>query len=202
MNQQPVNQVVTLKPLGFERSLVRRLLLGKDDFAGRQRYAYLLGMLAHATLLALGDGEDTAAGPECGCPERAEGKRRHRILIIEDDPASVQLYSYLLRAFGYKTMVAADGVDGLDTARREQPDLILCDIQLPGLDGVKLMQELKGDPFLRKTPIIAVTAYAMVGDRQRLLRAGFDGYIPKPIVPETFVEQIKNFLDQVKGFLH
>lgn len=202
MNPNCILEVAPFKPPDGKGSMGRRLFPGKDSFAGKPRYAYLLGVLAHTALLAPGDGEGPETGQECRCPERREGKRRHRILIIEDDPASVQLYSYLLGAFGYQTLVAADGVDGLDIARREQPDLIICDIQLPGLDGVKLMQELKGDPFLRRVPIIAVTAYAMVGDRERLLRAGFDGYIPKPIVPEIFVEQIKNFLDRVKGFLH
>jgi CheY-like chemotaxis protein len=117
-----------------------------------------------------------------------------RILVIEDDPASFKLIAYLLGAFGYAALVAVNGEEGLAAARRETPDLIICDIQLPGMDGIAVVQALKTDRFLKKVPVIAVTAYAMVGDRERLLAAGFDGYIPKPIVAETFVGQVENYL--------
>jgi len=118
-----------------------------------------------------------------------------RILVIEDDPASFQLIAYLLGAFGYAALLAVDGEEGLAVARREIPDLIICDIQLPGMDGLAVMRALKTDRFLKQVPVIAVTAYAMVGDRERLLAAGFDGYIPKPIVAETFVGQVENYLE-------
>jgi two-component system cell cycle response regulator len=106
--------------------------------------------------------------------------------------------AYLLQAFGHTPLVARDGEEGLSMARRELPDLIICDVQMPRMDGYALAQQLKGAPETRAIPIIAVTALAMVGDSDRILAHGFDGYIAKPIVPETFVAQVENFLDPSK----
>jgi two-component system, cell cycle response regulator len=117
-----------------------------------------------------------------------------RILVIEDNPASLELVCYLLAAFGHDPLSAADGAQGFDLACREQPDLILCDIQLPVMDGYEVVRRLKSQPMLRMVPVVALTAFAMVGDRDKLLAAGFDGYLPKPIVPETFVGQVEAFL--------
>jgi two-component system, cell cycle response regulator len=117
-----------------------------------------------------------------------------RILIIEDNPANLELMSYLLTAFGHTTLAATDGEQGLALARSEAPDLVVCDIQLPKLDGYEVVRQLKSNPELRAIPIVAVTAFAMVGDRDRVMQAGFDGYIAKPIVPETFVSQVETFL--------
>ncbi len=117
-----------------------------------------------------------------------------RILIIEDNPASLELMTYILRAFGYETLSAADGEAGLEIARRGLPDLIVCDIGLPKMDGYEVAARLKDHLTLRNTPLVAVTALAMVGDRERVISAGFDGYITKPIVPETFVAQVSAFL--------
>jgi two-component system cell cycle response regulator len=101
---------------------------------------------------------------------------------------------YLFGAFGHTVLSAEDGRQGLDAARNEHPDLIICDVQLPEMDGFEVARWLKSDPELRKTPLVAVTALAMVGDRDRMLAAGFDGYLAKPIDPETFVRQMENFL--------
>ncbi|WP_256077596.1 EAL domain-containing protein [Massilia sp. YIM B04103] len=117
-----------------------------------------------------------------------------RILIIEDNPTNMELMVYLLRAFGYTPLMAHDGEEGVAAARRERPDLIICDVHLPKLDGYGVVAELKLDPALSTIPALAVTALAMVGDRERLLAAGFDGYIGKPIEPDTFVSQIESFL--------
>jgi len=117
-----------------------------------------------------------------------------RILVIEDNPASLELMRYLLRAFGHAPLLTGDGVEGLEAARRVVPDLILCDVQLPGLDGHEVARQLKADGALRGIPLLAVTAYAMAGDRDKLLSAGFDGYLVKPIVPETFVAEVEAFL--------
>jgi diguanylate cyclase (GGDEF)-like protein/PAS domain S-box-containing protein len=117
-----------------------------------------------------------------------------RILIIEDNPTNMELMVYLLNAFGYMPLMAHDGEEGVATARRELPDLIICDVHLPKLDGYGVVAQLKQDPALRPIPALAVTALAMVGDRERLLAAGFDGYIGKPIEPDTFVAQIESFL--------
>jgi len=117
-----------------------------------------------------------------------------RILIIEDNATNMELMVYLLRAFGYEPLSAADGEAGVAAARRELPDLIICDVHLPKLDGYGVVAALKADPALRHIPTLAVTALAMAGDREKLLEAGFDGYIGKPVEPDTFVTQIESFL--------
>src|SRR3982751_1402245 len=109
-----------------------------------------------------------------------------QILVIEDNQTNLDLMLYLLNAFGYATISATDGMAGIEVARREQPSLIICDVHLPKLDGYGVVSQLKGDEALKHVPIIAVTALAMVGDRNRILAAGFDGYVDKPIAPETF----------------
>src|SRR5437773_1340253 len=113
-----------------------------------------------------------------------------RILVIEDNAANLDLMIYLLEAYGHTTYAAHDGQEGLEMAASQPPDLIICDVHLPRVDGYGVVQQLKEDPALRHIPVIAVTALAMVGDRDRVLRAGFDGYLAKPIDPETFVRQI------------
>ena len=117
-----------------------------------------------------------------------------RVLLIEDNPANLDLMTYLLHAYGYTALAAEDGFKGLATARQETPDLIICDVQMPAMDGFEVARHVKSDPVLRTIPIVAVTALAMVGDRDRVLAAGFDGYIAKPINPETFVRQVEAFL--------
>ena len=100
----------------------------------------------------------------------------------------------MLKAFGHIPLEAPDGLSGLESVRRELPDLVLCDLQLPGIDGYEIARQVKSDPSLSSIPLIAVTAYAMVGDRDTVLAAGFDGYITKPITPELFVGQVEAFL--------
>ena len=117
-----------------------------------------------------------------------------RILIIEDNPTNMELMVYLLTAFGYTPLMATDGVSGVEAVREGRPDLIICDIHLPRLDGYGVVNALKQDPALRHIPVLAVTALAMMGDRERLLAAGFDGYIGKPIEPDTFVAELETFL--------
>src|SRR5690349_14536347 len=118
-----------------------------------------------------------------------------RMLVIEDNPANSELMAYLLTAFGDTLLLASDGEEGLATARREPLDLIVCDMQLPRMDGYAIVRQLKEWPETRTIPVIAVTALAMVGDRDRIIAHGFDGYISKPIIPQTFVAQVENFLD-------
>jgi len=117
-----------------------------------------------------------------------------RVLVIEDHPANLELMVYLLRAFGHSPTEARDGLAGVEAALRDPPELILCDIAMPKLDGYGVARLLKSDPRLHAVPLIAVTASAMVGDRARVIEAGFDGYISKPIDPETFVAQIEGYL--------
>ena len=117
-----------------------------------------------------------------------------RVLIIEDNPASLDLMVYLFKAFGHEPSCARDGLEGIEVARREVPDLILCDIQLPGADGIQVCTELKKEGPTKHTPLVAITAYAMVGDRERLLANGFNGYLSKPINPETFIAEMAPYL--------
>lgn len=117
-----------------------------------------------------------------------------RILIVEDNQANLALMEYLLRAFGYTVLSAATGADGIESAMRDQPDLILMDLQLPKMTGFEAAAQIRAANPLRRVPIIAVTAFAMVGDRERVLAEGFDGYLSKPITPETFVDEIEAFL--------
>jgi two-component system, cell cycle response regulator len=117
-----------------------------------------------------------------------------RILIIEDNQTNLALMTYLLMAFGHTVHTATDGEEGVAIACREVPDLIVCDVHLPKLDGYGVAAQLKHHPALSAIPLVAVTALAMVGDRDKALDAGFNGYISKPIVPETFVQEVEVFL--------
>lgn len=121
-----------------------------------------------------------------------------RILVIEDNPENLELMTYLLAAFGHTTMTADTGTQGIDQAAAAAPDLIACDVQLPDIDGYEVVRRLKADPALKQIPVIAVSALAMVADREKGLRQGFDGYIAKPIDPESFVQQIEQFLPPEK----
>jgi len=117
-----------------------------------------------------------------------------RILVIEDNAENLELMSYLLRAFQHTVFSARHGEEGLEAARRDRPDLILCDLQMPKLDGYGVARAIRGDARLSDLPLVAVTAYAMRGDRDQVIAAGFTGYITKPIVPEEFVGQVESFL--------
>lgn len=117
-----------------------------------------------------------------------------RILIIEDNPANLELVRYLLDASGYTTLAAADGHEGLRLVAEARPELVLCDLQLPGLNGYQVLSEIRVDPKSAAIPVVAVTAFSMLGDRAKALSSGFDGYISKPIDPEAFVSQVEAFL--------
>ena len=117
-----------------------------------------------------------------------------RILIIEDNPANIELMSFLLSAYGHTPLAAPDGPRGVAAARSERPDLVACDVNLPGMDGFAVLAALKAAPELAAVPVLAVTALAMAGDREHVLAAGFDGYISKPIEPDSFVAELEAFL--------
>jgi len=119
-----------------------------------------------------------------------------RILVVEDNETNLELMVYLLQAFDYLVLTARNGIEGLEIARAENPDMIICDVHLPGMDGYGVAQEVKADPALRDTPLVAVTAMAMVGDREKVLAAGFDYYISKPILPAEFLQQVDQILRQ------
>ncbi len=116
-----------------------------------------------------------------------------KILIIEDNAQNLYLETFLLESRGHQVVAALDGPSGIELASKERPDLILLDIQLPGMDGYSVAQALRKSAEVARTPIVAVTSYAMLGDREKALAAGCDGYVEKPINPDTFVAQIEAF---------
>ena len=119
-----------------------------------------------------------------------------RVLVIEDNASSLELMIYLLQSFGHMPFPASDGEEGIRVARSERPDLILCDVQLTAMDGHEVCRRLKSDPVLRSIPLVALTAYAMVGDREKMLAEGFDGYLSKPVNPEQVMDQLAPFLSR------
>jgi two-component system cell cycle response regulator len=119
-----------------------------------------------------------------------------RVMIIEDNEANLELMRYLLEAFDFTPLLARDGEEGVRLTAAEIPDLVLCDVQLPGIDGYEVLRRIRSDRRLAAIPVVAVTALAMVGDRDRALDAGFDGYMAKPIDPESFVPQVVSFLSR------
>jgi len=116
------------------------------------------------------------------------------ILLIEDNEQNRYLATFLLEQNGYKVVSAPDGPRALAMARTLVPDLILLDIQLPAMDGYAVARKVREIEALRLTPLIAVTSYALVGDREKALTAGCNGYLEKPINPDTFVAEIASFL--------
>ncbi|MBD8527767.1 response regulator [Pseudomarimonas arenosa] len=117
-----------------------------------------------------------------------------RVLIIEDNPDNLELLRYLLQAFGYQTLCAEDGLRGVQLAREALPDLVLCDLQMPGIDGLEVARRLRAQPQTRHLPMVAVTAFARGEDRERALQAGFDHYMSKPIEPEQFLALVAQIL--------
>ncbi len=122
-----------------------------------------------------------------------------RILLVEDNPVNRRLAQFLLKSHGYIVFEATTGEEALELARIHRPDLILMDLQLPGLDGFQTARILKGEAFTKEIPVIALTASAMKGDREKALEAGCDGYITKPIDTKEFPATVKRYLSAVKG---
>lgn len=115
-------------------------------------------------------------------------------LVIEDYPENRKLIVYLLEQVGHRVRTAETGEEGLELALSEAFDLIICDIHLPGIDGYEFANRLKSNPLWHKVPLVAVTALAMVGDRDKVLMSGFDVYLSKPITPQSFTRQIESLL--------
>lgn len=119
---------------------------------------------------------------------------RERILIVEDNAMNRRVAQFILKSQGYTVYEARDGQEGLDLIKEHSPDLILMDLQLPGLDGFTIARLIKQNPVTKKIPVVALTAYAMRGDAERALEAGCDGYITKPIDPDKFAETVAGYL--------
>lgn len=117
-----------------------------------------------------------------------------RILVIEDTEDNRQIVRDLLASAGYELIEAVDGAEGVAAAEREQPDLILMDIQLPGIDGYEATRRIRAIPALATVPIIAVTSYALSGDEAKTRAAGCDGYVAKPFSPRQLLAKVREFL--------
>lgn len=116
------------------------------------------------------------------------------ILVVEDSPLNLEFIEAVLKDQGYEVVRATDGVAALEAVRRRCPDLILLDIQIPRMDGQELAGRLKADPATQHIPLVALTACAMTGDREKILAAGFDAYIPKPINVQGFLGEVERHL--------
>ena len=117
-----------------------------------------------------------------------------RILVVEDHPASLEMMDYLLTAMGYQTLLATDGESAIELAKHERFDMVVCDLQLPQMSGYEVAASFKRDPGLCEIPLIAVTAFSMSGDKEKVLGAKFEGYFAKPIDPERFVAEMEQHL--------
>ncbi len=118
-----------------------------------------------------------------------------RVLIVEDNELNMKLFHDLLDAHGYDTLQTSDGMEALSMAREHRPDLILMDIQLPEVSGLEVTKWIKEDDALKDIPIVAVTAFAMKGDEEKIREGGCEAYIAKPISVGKFIETVKRFLD-------
>jgi len=119
-----------------------------------------------------------------------------RALVIEDDENNMKLITFILEKNGYDIIRAETGQKGIDMVLREKPDFILLHIQLPDMDGTEVLKKIRQSDINGGVPVIAVTSYAMSGDRERLLQAGCSGYIEKPIDPETIISEIKRIIGE------
>ena len=117
-----------------------------------------------------------------------------KVLVIEDNEQNLYLITFLLNYHGYEVIQARDGLTAIQVAMETKPDLILLDIQLPEMDGYTVASRFRSESAFADVPIIAVTSYAMVGDRERSIEAGCTGYIEKPIDPDTFIPELEKYL--------
>jgi two-component system cell cycle response regulator DivK len=118
------------------------------------------------------------------------------VLIVEDNELNMKLFNDLLEAHGYKTIQTRSGVEAVELTRTHRPDLILMDIQLPEVSGLEVIQWIKDDDQLRHIPIIAITAFAMKGDEEKIRQSGCEAYLSKPISVVKFLETVRNYLSE------
>jgi two-component system, cell cycle response regulator DivK len=154
-----------------------------QDSAGRQERAWQ-GMTYQESSRAMGG-------------RRSDARQAAKtVLIVEDNELNMKLFHDLLDAHGYGTLQTRSGIDALKIAREHRPDLILMDIQLPEISGLEVTKWLKDDEELRDIPVIAVTAFAMKGDEERIRQGGCESYISKPISIGTFLETVRRYLGE------
>ena len=122
-----------------------------------------------------------------------------RILVVEDNDKNMKLFRDVLVAKGYRTLEATTGSEAVDVASEHTPDLVLMDIRLPDLDGVQVLHRLRGNARTAAIPVLALTAQAMHGDRERFLAAGFDGYLSKPVDVRELIGTVREHCDRLAG---
>jgi two-component system cell cycle response regulator DivK len=122
-----------------------------------------------------------------------------RILVVEDNEKNMKLFRDVLVATGYRTLEATTGLEAVDMASEHTPDLVLMDVQLPDLDGVQALMRLRGDERTAGIPVLALTAQAMRGDRERFLKAGFDGYLSKPVDIRELIGTVRDHCERGTG---
>ena len=125
---------------------------------------------------------------------REDSKMKKTVLIVEDNELNMKLFNDLLEAHGYATLKTASGIDAIELARAHKPDLILMDIQLPEVSGLEVTKWLKDDSELRSIPVVAITAFAMKGDEERIRQGGCEAYLSKPISVTKFLETVRTYL--------
>jgi two-component system cell cycle response regulator DivK len=140
--------------------------------------------------------QETRSDVERKIPDGRLGMRT--VLIVEDNELNMKLFHDLLAAHGYRTIQTRNGFDALELARTHRPDLILMDIQLPEVSGLEVTKWLKDDDDLRQIPVVAVTAFAMKGDEERIRSGGCEAYISKPISVMAFLETVRRFIGPAK----
>ena len=121
--------------------------------------------------------------------------KKKKILVVDDDKKSRYLVSFLLEKESFEVIMATNGLEGIEAARKQQVDLIIMDVKMPKMDGYETTKRIRRLKKYKSIPIIALTSYAMTEDKERALKAGCTGYIPKPITSETFISEIKKFLE-------
>jgi two-component system, cell cycle response regulator DivK len=144
------------------------------------------------------------ADPETSspAPESTGASARRSVLIVEDNPLNMKLFSAMIASQGYDVLQAIDGPGGLDMARQQHPDLIIMDIQLPGMSGLEVTHSLKAEADTRDIPVIATTAYALRGDEEKIRASGCDGYMAKPIAISEFLELVRSFMSASREAPH
>lgn len=121
-----------------------------------------------------------------------------RVLVVEDNPNNMKLINMVLNRYGYETIGAVTGEEGVEKAGAEKPDMILMDIMLPDIDGLETTRRIRKIESMQKIPIIAITSYAMAGDREKILEAGCNGYFEKPINPLTIMKDIEKVIERMQ----
>ena len=121
--------------------------------------------------------------------------KKKKVLVVDDDKKSRYLVSFLLEKESFEVIMATNGLEGIEAARKQQVDLIIMDVKMPKMDGYETTKRIRRLEKYKSIPIIALTSYAMTEDKERALKAGCTGYIPKPITSETFISEIKKFLE-------